>query len=119
MLHIVLNFATFPKYSARAPLNPRAPPPIPPNKQAIVYSVFISQSPILNIFLEFGKPTFDERRMLMPDEKNESISNDELDVEATMDLNDSFTDVTIVTDGEFLEDGDVELTDKEEYVDEP
>jgi hypothetical protein len=91
----------------------------PPNNQATVYFVF-SQPPILNIFLEFGKPTFDERRMLMPGVKNESIINDELDVETTPDFNDSFGNVTIVTDSEFLEDGEiVELTDKEEYVDEP
>jgi hypothetical protein len=58
--------------------------------------------------------------MLMPDEKNETIDNDELDVETTTDLNDSLSDVTILTDGEFLEDADiVELTDKEEYIDEP
>jgi hypothetical protein len=58
--------------------------------------------------------------MLMPDEKNETIDNDELDVETTTDLNDSLSEVTILTDGEFLEDADiVELTDKEEYIDEP
>ncbi|SEC77232.1 hypothetical protein [Paenibacillus sp. GP183] len=56
----------------------------------------------------------------MRDENKEYINNDELDVESTVDLNDSFGNVTIITDGEFLEDGDIiELTDKEEYVDEP
>jgi hypothetical protein len=58
--------------------------------------------------------------LLMRDENKEYINNDELDVESTVDLNDSFGNVTIITDGEFLEDGDIiELTDKEEYVDEP
>jgi predicted nucleic acid-binding Zn-ribbon protein len=57
--------------------------------------------------------------MFMADENKEYI-NDELDVETAVDLEDSFENVNIVNDGEFLEDADIiELTDKEEYIDEP
>lgn len=54
----------------------------------------------------------------MPEEKNELASNEDL-VADKMNINNSCRDMTLVTDGKFLEDGIVELTDKDKYMDEP
>ena len=55
----------------------------------------------------------------MPDEKNKLTNNDDLDAE-TMNLEDNCgKDMNLVTDGQFLQDGIVEVVDKKEYIDEP
>lgn len=54
----------------------------------------------------------------MPEEKNELTNNEDL-VAEQLNSNNSCRDMTLVTDGKFLEDGIVELTDKEKYIDEP
>lgn len=56
----------------------------------------------------------------MPGKKKETNpKSDELNAE-TADLNDICgTEMNIVTDGQLLEDGIVELTDKKEHIDEP
>lgn len=55
----------------------------------------------------------------MAENKDKTNIDSALDAE-TMNLNDNCgRDMRIVTDGQKLEDGIVELTDKKEYIDEP
>jgi hypothetical protein len=70
-----------------------------------------------NKFLEFGNPTFKERRILMYEEKNDSINKDELGTEIANEINSDR--VIPVNDEQFMQNNTIEIPDKEEYIDEP